>query len=117
MLDHLRDDHRIDSQGTALAKRTREESDIKTAMTQKKEEQISEKAQKKFEIMASGINKPILEYLYLKWIINQNLSFDMIEDHDFRVFLQNVNEVANALLPTSHITIKACVMQLFQEGK
>ena len=68
-------------------------------------------------MLASDINKATLEYLYVKWIINQNLPFDLVEDHDFRVFLNYVNEAANSLLPTSHNTIKSRIMQLFWEEK
>ena len=118
MSDHLRDEHRIDPSGTSLAlKRRHEESDIKAALSRQAEKTMEVETQKKIKVMASNINKFTLEYLYLKWIINSNLPFNMVEDHDFRVVLQYVNEAANSLLPNAHSTIRVRAMQLFHEGK
>ncbi|KAL2039592.1 hypothetical protein N7G274_007864 [Stereocaulon virgatum] len=59
----------------------------------------------------------MLEFLYLQWTIPANHEFSLIEDKNFRAFLQYVSKTANEMLPLSANTIKAMVMILFAEGK
>ena len=61
--------------------------------------------------------KPVLEFLYLKWIITQNLPFSQVEYHHFRSFLEYISPEANLLLPNSHNTIQKRAMVLYQHGK
>ena len=118
MTKHLRDKHRWDPGSDSVAqKRQREGSDIVSAMA-RQNETIDEDSQSQFKLFAKeNISKSTLEFLYLKWIITQDISFMQVEHHDFRTFLQYISPVANDMLPNSHSTITDRIMKLFFEGQ
>ena len=68
-------------------------------------------------MMGIGLDKAILKYLYLQWIISHNVVFNQVRDTYFRTFLDYINPVANRILPDSDSTVRTHTEGLFAEGK
>ncbi|KAL2039060.1 hypothetical protein N7G274_008109 [Stereocaulon virgatum] len=65
---------------------------------------------------AESLDRTTLEFLHLQWTIPANHESSLIEDKNFRAFLQYISKPANEMLPLSANTIKAKVMILFAEA-
>lgn len=115
---HLAKYHGIDlSSSGILKKRQRDGTAIDTVILRGSEinKQAEEKRRK--ELMGIGLNKTTLEFLYIQWIVNQDLPFNQVSQAPFRSFIEYINPVANRMLPDSPVTIKSHAEILFQEGK
>ena len=68
-------------------------------------------------LMGIGLNKATLEFLYINWIVTQDVAFNQVQHTPFRALLEYINPAANQMLPRSHTTITTHARQLFLEGK
>ena len=117
---HLKKAHSIDPTASALAeKRKRDGTAIDAAIIRgaefntraeerRKEElkEMRELREEREEQTGTTLNKTTLEYLYLQWIMSQDISFKQVRNKAFRTFLEYVNPVANRMLPDSEFTLK-----------
>lgn len=102
----LKKAHSIDSAASAIAKRRiREGSAIDAAIL--REAEISSKAEEKRreQLMGIGLNKTTLKYLYLQWVITQDVPSKQVRNKAFRTFLEYVNPVANRMLSDFDATV------------
>ena len=114
---HLKKYHSIDPTASGLAeKRTRERTAIDTAILRKADISIKAEEKRREEMMGIGLDKNILEYLYLKWTRSQNIPLNNVRDKGFRTFLEYINPVANRMLPNSESTMKIHAETLLGDG-
>ncbi len=64
-----------------------------------------------------SIDKVTLEYLFIQWVVHDNLPFNLISHPSFRALIQYINPAANQALPDSSTTITAHATKIFAEGK
>ena len=115
---HLKKAHSIDPSASALAeKRIREGTSIDAAILRGAEINIKAEEKRRAELMSIGLDKTTLEYLYLQWIVTEDIPLKQVRTNVFRTFLEYVNPVANQMLPKSDSTLKIHAEGLFAEGK
>ncbi len=103
---HLKKAHSIDSAASGIAeKRIREEAVVDAAIL--REAEISSKAEEKRreQLMGIGLDKSTLKYLYLQWVITQDVPSKQVRDKAFRTFLEYVNPVANQMISEFDSTV------------
>lgn len=103
---HLKKAHSIDSTASGAAKRrVREATAIDAAIL--REAEINDKAEEKRreQLMGIGLNKTTLKYLYLQWVITQDVPSKQVRNTAFRNFLEYVNPVANRMLSDFESTV------------
>ena len=98
-------------------KRKRENQEIETVLEQAAPGEANGLGARRVELLKDFIDKETLEYLYIRYTINENAPFSQVEHPDFRDMLQYINPAANNLLPNSHNIIRSRVMDLFTEDK
>ena len=115
---HLKKAHSIDPTASGIAgKKPRERTAIDAAILRGAETNLEAEEKRREELMAIGLNKTTLEYLYLQWTIPQNIPFSQVRNTEFRTFLEYVNPVANRMLPNSESTMKIHAESLLGEGR
>ena len=118
MSRYLKEKHSIDPAVSSVAEKIiREGTSIDAAILRGAEINIKAEEERRQQLLSLDINKNTLEYLYLRWTINQNIAFNQVRDSDFRTFLEYCNPAVNRMLPDSDITIKIHAEALFAEGK
>lgn len=134
MQDHLIKKHNWSAERNSVQlKRKREKDDIKAAIGRMAFGKGQRLEKYRLEALSSGkynvisasmffnhlisVNKKTLKYLYIKWIIIEDVSFVQTEKHNFQTFFEYVNPAANHLLPDAANTIKQRIFVLFEEGK
>lgn len=72
-----------------------------------REAEINSKAEEKRreQLMAVGLNKSTLKYLYLQWVITQDAPSKQVRNKAFRTFLEYVNPVANRMISDFDATV------------
>ena len=116
--NHLKDSHRIDSSASTIAlKRQKEGTGIEAAMLRTKEINLLKEVVRRTESIATQIDKITLEFLYISWIVTNDLTFHQVTHPTFRRFLQYVNPIANQMLPDAGSTVQNHARTLFDEGK
>lgn len=117
---HLKKAHSIDPTASALAEKRKREgtaidaaiirgAEINTRAEERRKEELKEMRElreEREEQTGTTLNKTTLEYLYLQWIMSQDISFKQVRNKAFRTFLEYVNPVANRMLPDSEFTLK-----------
>ena len=98
-------------------KRQRQRVSLTEALTRQGEISTEQSQQRRLQLLNDGIDKSMLEFLYIKWTTKSNIPFNQIQNHDFRVFLEHLNPVANSKLPDSHTTIQDRIMMLYKDTK
>ena len=117
-MEHLKKAHQCDPIGSAQAlKRERKETDLKAVFNRAEETVQAAQVERRRALLGAMINKDLLEYLYIRWTVVNDIPFLQVEHEDFRVFLDYINPAANDVLPRSHNTIRARVITLYEEGK
>ena len=107
---HLRSKHNVNVMRSQDAREARLDNNI--------EEAFRRQPNKQTQILgAQELDQNILEYLYLRWTINANISFKNTRPEDFRTLLQYINPIANLLLPCSDTTLHTRAQSLFREGQ
>ena len=115
---HLKKEHGIDPTVSAFAeKRVKDRTSIDAAILRGVEINIQATEKRKADLLEISLDKTTLEYLYLQWIITQDIPFKQVRNKEFRAFLDYINPVANQVLPKSDSTIKSHSEDLFAEGK
>ena len=115
---HLKNVHSIDPTASLIAeKRIRERTSIDAAILRGAEVSLEAEKKRRQDLMNIDLDKTTLEYLYIQWIVSQDLLFKQVRNTEFRIFLDYVNPVANCLLPNSNTTVKIHAEALFEEGK
>lgn len=118
MKDHMRKAHKWDPTASGVAlKRQYDSSGVDNAILRGIHTNRSNAEQRRLDLLSIGIDKTTLEYLYIQWIVECDLPFNMVSHQAFRTLLDYISPPANQLLPRSGNTIKAHASQLFQEGK
>ncbi len=118
MTKHLKNRHKIDPARSSVArKREVEGVDVLAALKRSSEVNIDIERRRRNELLAIGLDKSTLEYLFIRWITETNLPWNTVTHTPFRSFLEYVNPSANSLLPNSPNTFKAHAIRLFEEGK
>ena len=69
------------------------------------------------KLLSESLDKETLEYLFVQTVILCDLSFNLVQNHTFRTWLEYVNSAANDLLRNSGSTIRNRIMSLHQEGQ
>ena len=103
---HLKKAHSIDSTASGIVRRRiREATAIDAAVL--REAEINDKAEEKRreQLMGIGLNKTTLKYLYLQWVITQDVPSKQVRNTAFRNFLEYVNPVANRMLSDFESTV------------
>ena len=119
---HLKKKHRIGpGQSSVAIKRDANGTSVDAAILRQAEaiqefKQVDE-AQRREDILGQGLNKATLEFLYMQWMITQNIGFLHVTHQTFRSFLEYINPIANRLLPSSATTITQHAFILLREGK
>ena len=111
---HLQKDHNINSKDDS--KRQKRFPNTEGALMRQNESVNDVRMSQCHSMLAGTANKTVLEHLYLKWIVNAEISLFQVEHQDFRAFLHYANSIANEQLPTSHKTIRQRVIALYAEG-
>lgn len=122
MAKHLNDKHRVDPEANPIAKRRDENGTAVDAAIHRHADAIhefstQEEARRREELIGLSLNKTTLEYLYLRWIVTQDIAFNQVTHEPFRDFLEYINPTANRLLPNASSTIRRHALGLFNEGK
>jgi len=118
MTKHLKNRHKIDPARSSVArKREVEGVDVLAALKRSSEVNIDIERRRRNELLAIGLDKSTLEYLFIRWITETNLPWNTVTHTPFRSFLEYVNPSVNSLLPNSPNTFKAHAIRLFEEGK
>ena len=103
---HLKKAHFIDSVASGIAKkRIREGAAVDAAIL--REAEINSKAEEKRreQLMGIGLDKNTLKYLYLQWVITQDVPSKQVRNKAFRAFLEYVNPVANRMISELDSTV------------
>ncbi|KAL9068391.1 MAG: hypothetical protein Q9161_006228 [Pseudevernia consocians] len=103
---HLKKAHSIDSVASGIAKkRIREGAAVDAAIL--REAEINSKAEEKRreQLMGIGLDKTTLKYLYLQWVITQDVPSKQVRNKAFRAFLEYVNPVANRMISELDSTV------------
>ena len=98
-------------------KRQRQNVSLTEALARQGEVSAEKNERRRIQLLNDGIDKTMLEFLYIKWTIKSNIPFIQVQNHDFRVFLEYLNPVANSKLPESHTTIQDRIMKLYNNTK
>ena len=69
------------------------------------------------QILAAGLNQATLKYLYIQWIVANDIPFHQVTHKAFRALLEYINAPANNILPNAAATIRTHSFKLFAEGK
>lgn len=103
---HLKKAHSIDSTASGIAKRrTREATAIDAAILHEAEINSKAEENRREQLMAIGLNKTTLKYLYLQWVVTQDVPSKQVRNTAFRNFLEYVNPVANRMLSDFESTV------------
>lgn len=117
MRNHLKERHQWDPAGGSLAVRRQQEGQaIEDAIARSIKIQ-DQKQQERLRPEQEGIQKAVLEHLYIQWMVTCDIPFIQVQNLEFRSFLEYINPQANLLLPRSADTIKRRCRALFEEGK
>ena len=69
------------------------------------------------EFQTQTIDKKMLEFLYLRWVIIVNFFFDQTVNDDFRVFLHYINVFVNSMFSRFDNTIKKRDVEFFKKNQ
>ena len=117
---HLKNSHRIDPSASSVAlKRQQDGTSIEAAILRGKENSLLKEVVRRNELMSTSIqiDKTTLEFLYITWIVTDDISFRQVTHPAFRHFLEYINPMANQLLPAAASTVQIYIEKLFDEGK
>ena len=115
---HLKSKHGIDPEANSVAeKRDRNGSAVHQAILRHAESITESHTQQKKDLIELQLNKNTLEYLYIRWIVTQDIAFYQVSHEYFRDFLEYVNPAANRLLPTASSTIRLHAIKQLEEGR
>ena len=67
--------------------------------------------------MKTRLNKVVLKYLYIRWVIFADISLTQASNDDFRTFLQYIYSFANRLLFVSDVNINSRVLKFFLDDQ
>ncbi|KAG6995755.1 hypothetical protein G7Y79_00042g078600 [Physcia stellaris] len=116
-INHLKVDHDIIIESKKKIKKTVYTVKIEAAFSRQPELEKQRKSRLLDELQTQAIDKKVLEFLYMRWIISANSAFNQVENLDFRTFLQYVNSATNRKLPSSDKTIRVRALELYKEDQ
>lgn len=116
--EHLKKYHQWNPEVTGVAlERYHNGVTVEEALLRQGEIAHTQQEQRQIDLLSDGVDKATLEYLYIQWIVADDLPFELVSHNSFRALLEYINPKANELLPRSPQTIRAHAMKLFEEGK
>ena len=116
-INHMKKEHEIIMSNKSSKKETIYQVKIETTFSRQLELKNKRKNRQLNELLTRSMNKKIIEYLYMRWIIVFNLSFDQTFNDDFRVFLHYINAFVNSMLCRSNNIIKKKIIKLFKKDQ
>lgn len=98
-------------------KRKRQDSSVDAAISRGAEITFRAEERQRQRLMGMGLSKATLEFLYIRWVVNQDIALDQVTHPAFRSVLEHCNPIANQMLPYSSAAIRESAQRLFVEGK
>lgn len=98
-------------------KRKRQDSSVDAAISRGAEITFQAEERQRQRLMGMGLSKATLEFLYIRWVVNQDIALDQVTHPAFRSVLEHCNPIANQMLPYSSAAIRESAQRLFVEGK
>lgn len=115
--DHLLHHHGWTGLTSIQVKRKREHEDITNIINRMGPADIKRRKAIRIQLLSENLDKDTLEHIFIRTLVLSDLPFNLVENNDFRTFLEYINPTANEILPDSHSTICSRIMSLYEEGK
>ena len=111
----LKTAHRWNSDATGRTKKREQERLTVVAALQRGHEAMEERRSQ--GLVEKLINRTTLEFLFILWIVADNLPFEFVSHPKFRALLEYINPSVNRVLSDSSTTIRTHAAAIFKKGK